>query len=166
MTDRESSQAEQVGDEAVLVSACLLGVHCRYDASSNPAAELIERLRGGRIVPVCPEQLGGLATPRPPAELEGGSGEDVLDGHARVVTQAGVDVSAAYLRGARETARLARAYSARRAILKDKSPSCGCTRIHRDGRLQAGSGVTAALLRREGVTVESLDPPKQTASSS
>jgi uncharacterized protein YbbK (DUF523 family) len=146
--------------EPVLVSACLLGVRCRYDASTNPAADLVARLGGGRIVPVCPEQLGGLTTPRPPAHLEGGDGNAVLDGSARVVTDAGVDVTAQYLRGAREVARLARACGATRAILKERSPSCGCAMVHCDGALQSGVGVTAALLRREGVTLESLDPPK------
>lgn len=148
-------------EEPVLVSACLLGVHCRYDGSTNPAADLVARLRGGRVVPVCPEQLGGLATPRPPAHLEGGDGDAVLDGCARVVTDAGVDLTDQYLRGAHEVARLARACGARRAILKERSPSCGCAMVHCDGALRPGAGVTAALLRREGITLESLDPPKQ-----
>jgi uncharacterized protein YbbK (DUF523 family) len=139
----------------------MLGVHCRYDASTNPApSELVEKLGGCRIVPVCPEQLGGLTTPRPAAHLEGGSGEDVLDGRARVVTDAGVDVTPQYLKGANEVLRLARLFGARRAILKERSPSCGCIQVHRDGALQAGSGVTAALLKREGLELESLDPPK------
>jgi uncharacterized protein YbbK (DUF523 family) len=148
-------------EESVLVSACLLGVHCRYDASTNPAADLVARLGGGRIVPVCPEQLGGLATPRPPAHLEGGDGDAVLDGRARVVTDAGVDVTDQYVRGAAEVLRLARAYGARRAILKERSPSCGCATVHCDGALRPGTGVTASLLQRDGIALESLDPPKQ-----
>ena len=147
--------------EPVLVSACLLGVHCRYDGSTNPSAELVERLAGARVIPVCPEQLGGLCTPRPAAHLEGGSGEDVLDGKARVVTDAGVDVTRQYLQGAHEALQLARLIGARRAILKERSPSCGCLQVHRDGALQSGRGVTAALLEREGIVVESLDPPKK-----
>jgi uncharacterized protein YbbK (DUF523 family) len=139
----------------------MLGVHCRYDASTNPSDELTHKLAGCRIVPVCPEQLGGLATPRPAAHLEGGNGEDVLDGRARVLTDAGLDVTEQYTKGAEETLRIARLFGARRAILKERSPSCGCNLVHRDGWLQAGSGVTAALLRREGIDVESLDPPKQ-----
>jgi uncharacterized protein YbbK (DUF523 family) len=110
---------------------------------------------------VCPEQLGGLATPRPAAHLEGGSGEDVLDGRARVVTAAGVDVTEQFVKGAEETVEIARLFGAGRAILKERSPSCGCFQVNRDGALQSGSGVTAALLRREGLIVESLDPPKQ-----
>jgi uncharacterized protein YbbK (DUF523 family) len=138
----------------------MLGVHCRYDASTNPSPELLEKIAGGRIVPVCPEQLGGLTTPRPAAHLEGGGGDDVLDGRARVVTDAGVDVSEQYVKGATETLRIARLFGARHAVLKERSPSCGCQRVHRDGALQAGSGVTAALLRREGIVVEAMDPPK------
>jgi uncharacterized protein YbbK (DUF523 family) len=147
--------------DPVLVSACMLGVHCRYDASTNPSADLCQALSGIQIIPVCPEQLGGLATPRAPAHLVGGSGEDVLDGRARVVTDAGVDVTEQYLRGAYETLRIARLFGVRRAILKERSPSCGCLLVHRDGALQAGSGVTAALLLREGIEVESMDPPKR-----
>jgi uncharacterized protein YbbK (DUF523 family) len=163
MTDSGRQSAEQAGagDEPVLVSACMLGVHCRYDASTNPATELGERLAGCRVIPVCPEQLGGLSTPRPPAHFEGGDGEAVLDGRARVVTDAGVDVTEQYLRGARETLQLARRFGARRAILKERSPSCGCSRVHRDGAWQTGIGVTSALLKRAGVAAESLDPPKQ-----
>jgi len=148
--------------ECVLVSACMLGVHCRYDASTNPSPELEQRLAGQRIVPVCPEQLGGLTTPRPAAHFEGGTGEDVLAGNARVVTNTGADVTDQFLRGAQETLRLARVLGARRAILKERSPSCGCCQVHRDGVLSPGSGVTAALLRREGIAIEPLDPPKQT----
>lgn len=158
---RENEELGGQHECAMLVSACMLGVHCRYDASTNPSDELMQNLAGCRIVPVCPEQLGGLTTPRPPAHLEGGSGEDVLDGRARVVTDAGVDVTEQYIRGAHETLRIARLFCARRAILKERSPSCGCCQVNRDGVLQSGSGVTAALLRREGLIVESLDPPKQ-----
>jgi uncharacterized protein YbbK (DUF523 family) len=148
------------GQHPVLVSACMLGVHCRYDASTNPSAELTQKLAGHRIVPVCPEELGGLTTPRLAANLQDGSGEDVLDGRARVVTVDGVDVTEQFVAGARETLPLAKLFGARRAILKEHSPSCGCFQVHHDGKLQSGSGVTAALLRREGIEVESLDPPK------
>ncbi len=160
-TESAKTQAEAASGQPVLVSACMLGVHCRYDASTNPSQGLLQKLDGSCMVPVCPEQLGGLTTPRPPAHLEGGSGEEVLDGRARVLTDAGADVTEQYLKGAHETLRIAQLFGARRAILKERSPSCGCSQVHRDGSLQSGSGVTAALLRRQGVEVESLDPPKQ-----
>lgn len=149
--------------EPVLVSACLLGVHCRYDGSSNPATELIDKLGSGQLIPVCPEQLGGMGTPRPPAALRGGSGEEVLEGRAQVVTEEGIDVTEQFLRGATQALRLAKLYGARRAILKERSPSCGLCQVRRDGRLQPGSGVAAALLRREGISLEPLDPPKRLA---
>lgn len=159
--NRKPQQSEQFGErEVVLVSACLLGVCCRYDGSSNPAQDLLER-RDLQLVPVCPEQLGGLPTPRPPAWLVGGSGEEVLDGRARVVTADGRDVTEHFLKGAYETLRIARACGAARAILKEKSPSCGCQKVYIEGQLTNGQGVTAALLRREGIEILSLDPPKQ-----
>lgn len=110
----------------------------------------------GRAVLVCPEVDGGLGTPRPPAEIRGGDGRDVLEGRARVVTQAGEDVTEEYLRGARRALERARAAGATTAILKARSPSCGRGGIY-DGSfsrsLTAGDGVTAALLQRNGITV-------------
>lgn len=159
----ESDAVANVRDatEPVLVSACLLGVHCRYDASTNPSPDLVAKLGAARIIPVCPEQLGGLGTPRPPAHFEAGDGDAVLNGTARVVTDTGADVTAQFLRGAHESLRLAQLVGAKRAILKERSPSCGCCQVNRDGALQPGRGVTVALLRREGIVVESLDPPKE-----
>lgn len=105
---------------------------------------------------VCPEEDGGLATPRPAAEIRGGDGSDVLDGRARVVTEGGVDVTEAYLEGARIALERAREAGARTAILKSRSPSCGRGCIY-DGSfsrtLKEGEGVTAALLEREGIQV-------------
>lgn len=147
-------------NEVVLVSACLLGVRCRYDGTSNPARELLTQ-PGVRLVPVCPEQLGGLPTPRPPAWLVGGTGRDVLAGRARVVNVHGEDVTQQFVKGAQETLRVARACGARRAILKEKSPSCGSCTVYVDGELTSGEGVTAALLRQHGFEIISLDPPKE-----
>lgn len=146
----------------VLVSACLLGVRCRYDATSNPAESDLDALvQGKHIVAICPEQMGGMPTPRPPAQLRGGTAGDVLDGTAAIRTEAGVDVTADFLRGADETARIARQTGARLAILKEKSPSCGVCRVHRDGQLVEGRGVTAERLDRMGVNLVALDPPKR-----
>jgi len=143
---------------AFLVSACLLGISCAYDGRSHPQAGLIALAAQGRVVPVCPEVAGGLGVPRPPAEIVGGDGDDVLDGRARVVTVTGEDVTAAYLRGAECALAAARRYGVTTAILKQRSPACGASRIYdgtHSGRLVAGQGVTAALLRRHGVTVRS-----------
>lgn len=105
---------------------------------------------------VCPEEDGGLGTPRPAAEIQGGDGSDVLDGRARVVTKAGVDVTQEYVAGARFALERALAVGAETAILKARSPSCGSGCIY-DGTFTrtttTGDGVTVALLQREGFTV-------------
>ncbi len=135
----------------ILISACLLGVPCRYDAAARPPAELPEELRGQALLPVCPEELGGLATPRPPAELAGGDGRAVLAGSARVLRAGGEDVTEAFLRGAEAVVELARRGGAGAACLKSKSPSCGVTRTHIGGEVRPGMGVAAAALERAGV---------------
>lgn len=136
-----------------IVSACLAGVPSRYNGQrlSDPRIEAM--VAAGEALPVCPEQLGGLPTPRAAAS--------VLDrDRHRVIDENGNDVTAFYTRGAEETARLARLVGAREAILKENSPSCGSCRIwvtDGDGHLEAvsGEGITTALLRRMGVTVYS-----------
>ncbi len=130
----------------LLVSACLLGACCRYDGASreHPLAKtLAERYP---LIPVCPEQLGGLPTPRPPAERRG----------ERVVTQSGDDVTERYRRGAEETLRLCRMLDCEAAVLKERSPSCGAGTVYDgtfSGVLASGDGVTAALLRDGGIPV-------------
>ncbi len=160
-TLRERIEQRLAPGEAVLVSACLLGVHCRYDGSTNPATGLQQLARRYRIVPVCPEQLGGLPTPRPPAEFSGGDGRAVLEGRACLQTASGEDVTEAFLRGAREAVRLGKLAGARVAILKERSPSCGVCHVYCRGRLIEGQGVTTALLVEHGFEVIPLDPPKQ-----
>jgi uncharacterized protein YbbK (DUF523 family) len=136
-----------------IISACLLGVACRYDGSHclHPRAE--ELARTGGLLPLCPEQLGGLPTPRPAAEIHGGTGAEVLDGMARVIDREGRDVTDAFLRGAREVAGLCARLDVTEALLKARSPSCGVGWIRRAGDLIPGEGVTAALLKRRGVCV-------------
>ena len=144
------------GSGPVLVSACLAGVPVRHDGSSNPKTKGAELVDQGRAVLVCPEVDGGLSTPRPAAEIEGGDGSDVLKGTARVVTRDGTDVTDAYVRGARKALAAAQEAGAEVAILKARSPSCGLGQIY-DGShsrtLTAGDGVTAALLRSHGIKV-------------
>jgi len=142
--------------EKALVSACLLGVACRYDGGHEYDRE-VEVLRGKYdLVPVCPEQLGGLSTPRPAAEIRGGAGEEVLSGTARVETLEGDhEVTDAFLRGAEAALRIAGFTGARAAFLKSRSPSCGCGSIVVAGKEVKGDGVTTALLKRHGITVES-----------
>ena len=130
----------------ILVSACLLGVCCRYDGQAKPHEGALSLLGRHTLIPVCPEIYGGLATPRPAAERVG----------ERVLTAQGGDVTAQYRRGAEETLRLGRLYGCEAALLKERSPSCGSGVIHNgrfDGGLTPGDGVTAALLRANGIAV-------------
>lgn len=150
--------------QKILVSRCLLGHRVRYDGGAHGPFGLLERWqREGRVVALCPEVAGGLPTPRPPAEIPGGQGGQVLDGERPVLTVDGEDVSAAFLDGARQALELVRAQGIRIAVLKARSPSCG-NRENYDGSFSGvkvpGEGVTAALLRREGVQIfseEELD---------
>lgn len=144
----------------ILVSACLLGVHCRYDGQSCPQPVLRELAARGALVPFCPEVFGGLPTPRQPAEIEnaraGLDGASVLEGRTRVVAQDGSDVTAQFVAGAQGALALAQRLHIRRAILKSHSPSCGLGRIHNGrfaGTLVEGDGVTVALLKRAGIEV-------------
>lgn len=129
------------GRGVFLVSSCLVGLATRYDGRSKPNAECLQFLAGKTWLPVCPEQLGGLATPRPAADLVGGDGMAVLAGTARVVTIGGVDVSAQFVAGARQVLALARQQGACAVCLKARSPSCA---------VSGPQGVTAALLASHG----------------
>jgi uncharacterized protein YbbK (DUF523 family) len=143
----------------VLVSACLLGRECRYDGSANRDLALERELaeRGLRAVPFCPEEHGGLGTPRPPAWIESRSAAHVLDGKYRVVTDAGTDVTAQFVEGARGALDACRLHGIRLAFLKERSPSCGSCRTHVAHRLADGPGVTAELLRRSGIEVRGVE---------
>ncbi|WP_433473459.1 DUF523 domain-containing protein [Spirillospora sp. CA-142024] len=148
--------------ERILVSSCLAGRPVRYDGAAKPVAGgLFERWRTeGRLVPFCPEVSGGLAVPRPPAEIVGGDGGDVLDGTARIRTEAGVDVTGEFLHGARLALEAANRSGARIALLKEGSPSCGSHRVYDGtftGSAAPGTGVTTALLRLSGIQVFSED---------
>ncbi|MCB9902842.1 MAG: DUF523 domain-containing protein [Planctomycetes bacterium] len=144
--------------EKVLVSACLLGKRCKYDGGDNADGVLRRELesRGFEAVPFCPEEEGGLGTPRPPAWLTA-SAEEVLDGAGAVVTDAGRDVTAEFRAGADKALELCARAGLKRAFLKERSPSCGCASTHVDGELVDGPGMTAALLRRNGVECEGIE---------
>ena len=130
----------------VLISACLLGVNCRYDGAGQRASGIDALMEALELIPVCPEQLGGLPTPRTPAERQGN----------RVVTRDGGDVTEAFTRGAVQACTLARLYGAEYAVLKARSPSCGSGEIYDgsfSGRRIPGDGVAAAALKAMGVHV-------------
>ncbi len=143
----------------VLVSACLLGRACRYDGRHNKDGELERALaaRGLDAVPFCPEEEGGLGTPRPAAWIETGSAAAVCDGEARMVTESGADVTAGFLAGARKALETCRANGIERAFLKERSPSCGVRNTHVAGKLVEGPGVTAELLGRAGIEIEGVE---------
>ena len=132
--------------EKLLVSACLLGENCKYSGGNNCDPAVAALAARYELIPVCPERLGGLPTPRAPSERVGD----------RVLTRDGADVTDAFRLGAEKTLEIARANGVRRAVLQSRSPSCGCGSIYDgtfSGTLVPGDGVTAALLRASGVEV-------------
>lgn len=142
----------------ILISACLLGNKVRYDGRSLAVSDrILERwLSEGRVVSVCPEVEGGLGIPRQPAEILAGSGEDVLKGEADVVGQKGHTLTREFLAGASAALELCRQFDIDIAVLAELSPSCGSSAVYDgsfSGRKIAGMGVTAALLRQNGVQV-------------
>lgn len=141
-----------------IVSACLIGCACRYDQKSSLDTNIEQIIKAGKGIPVCPEQLAGLPTPRPSAEIVGGDGHDVLDGKARVIQQDGLDVTEMFIKGAEQALHIAKTVGASEAVLKERSPSCGSGVIYDgsfSGRRLRGAGVTAALFARNGITVTS-----------
>lgn len=130
----------------ILVSACLLGVECRYNGKGELREDIKALMKDHELIPVCPEQLGGLATPRDPAERQGD----------KIITKTGIDVTAEYLKGAEEILKLAKLYNCSAAVLKERSPSCGAGKIY-DGTfskiLIAGNGAAADLLIKNGIKV-------------
>ncbi|CAG9203550.1 conserved hypothetical protein [Paraburkholderia caribensis] len=155
----------------ILVSACLAGVPVRYDGSAKTLASmLLQTWRDeGRLVVVCPEVAAGFGTPRRPAEIQlRRNGQDVLDGTARICDNAGADVTALFIEGARHALQQALAHDCRYALLADGSPSCGSSFIH-DGTFSRvaheAAGVTAALLERHGIRVFAPDGIDELAAS-
>lgn len=132
--------------ESILVSACLLGVNCKYSGGNNRCPAVVALKESYHLVPICPEAMGGLSTPRPPAERQGG----------KVINKEGSDVTAQYLRGAEEAASLGTLFGCKTAILKSRSPACGSGVIY-DGSFTgtkiSGDGVAAAHLKALGYTV-------------
>jgi uncharacterized protein YbbK (DUF523 family) len=144
--------------EKILISACLAGELVRYDARLIPISDnrLKQWEKEGRLVPVCPEVAGGLSTPRPPAQIQSGAGDDLAIKQVRVTTIDGRDVTTEFIKGAEYALSLVKKHKIKIAILKEKSPSCGVEQIY-DGSFTekkiAGSGVTSALLKQHGVKV-------------
>lgn len=145
--------------ERVLVSACLVGRECRYDGRASTDRVLERQLQrdGLEAVPFCPEEHGGLGTPRPRAWIERESAAAVLDGRDRVVTDAGRDVTREFVAGAAGALATCRLLGLKRAFLKERSPSCGACRTHVASVLADGPGLTTELLRRSGIEVTPVE---------
>ena len=139
----------------ILVSACLLGINCKYNGSNSLNRDVLGFLKNkGSFVVCCPELLGGLPIPGGPYEITGGTGEEVIEGKARVESDKGEDVTEEFVKGARKTLKIAKQNGIELAILKARSPSCGVDQIYDgtfSGTLIKGDGVAAALLRKKGI---------------
>lgn len=130
-----------------LCSACLLGIECRYDGKSKPNQKVIELAKSEKLVPVCPEQLGGLPTPRERTELK--SSRDAITISGKYVTEN-------FVRGAKEVIKIAKVFKIKEAVLKQRSPSCGCGQIYDgtfSGKIIMGDGITTAFLKNNGINV-------------
>ena len=134
----------QTQNSPCLVSACLVGLCTRYDGKTKADSECLTEITNTICIPVCPEQLGGLPTPREAADIVGGDGRDVLAGTAKVLTKSGIDLTAEFIRGAEQVLLIARLQNISMAFLKARSPSCA---VH--GKI----GVTTALLQSAGIEV-------------
>ncbi|UTL72929.1 DUF523 domain-containing protein [Bacillus halotolerans] len=140
----------------ILVRSCLGGIECRYNGSHAASEKIRKLIEEKQAVMACPEPLGGFSTPREPAEIIGGTGEDVLNGTAKIITSSGEDVTDLYMKGAAQTLAYAKEINASAVILKENSPSCGSNFIYNgsfSGKKIAGNGVTAALLKQAGYRV-------------
>jgi len=129
-----------------IVSSCLIGVNCKYNGKNNLNSKILNEFKKGQMIPVCPEQLGGLATLRVPAEIV----------RKKAITREGKDVTEEFTKGAEETLNIAKISGAKEAILKQNSPSCGCGKIYDgtfSGKLVNGDGLTTALLKKNGIKV-------------
>lgn len=134
----------------ILVSACLVGLNCKYNGENNFNQEIFDMVKSGEAIFVCPEQLGGLSTPRIPAEIK------YINGKKCVITKDGRDVTKEYEKGAKETLKLMKELGINKAILKANSPSCGCGSIY-DGTFSGtkidGNGITTQFLLDNGIEV-------------
>jgi uncharacterized protein YbbK (DUF523 family) len=141
--------------QVYLVSACLVGADCRYDGKNSRSERVLEFLADREYIALCPEELGGLPTPRAPSSFIGGTGEAVLTGKANLIDADRVERTAEFIEGAEKALDVIREYGITHAILKERSPSCGVREVYLDGKRVEGMGVTAALLVRESVVVVS-----------
>lgn len=148
-----------------IVSACLVGINCKWNGKSKRTPKLVKELKEGKLLPLCPEQLGGLPTPRPSCGIFGGTGKDVVVGKARVIDHKGKSHTRNFLKGSREVLRIAKELGIKEAILKKTSPCCGVGKTWQmkkrgkgyRNRLVNGDGVLTVLLRKNNIKIISKD---------
>jgi uncharacterized protein YbbK (DUF523 family) len=145
--------------QMIIVSACLAGFNTRYDRTNCGHPEIIELVASGKAIPLCPEQLGGLPTPRPAINFVDGDGNDLMRGKkgVRAVGIDGIDYSQNLINGANEVLRVAKMFNIKKAILKDGSPSCGVFKVWVNNRKVEGCGVTTALLKKNAIMIEAME---------
>ena len=140
----------------ILVSACLLGLNCRFDGQSKVSKPFVSSLKNTHTIPFCPEQLGGLPTPRYRAWITHGDGNDVLEGRSKVINEVGAEVTTQFITGTTETEKLVTLFNIKKAYLKSKSPSCGVGKIYRNKKLVTGNGVCATMLLQKNIKLISV----------
>lgn len=141
----------------ILVSACLAGINCKYNGGNNYNEAVLNLVKEGKAIPICPEQLGGLTTPRNPSEIK------IINGARRVINNQNVDVTENFEKGANEVLKLVKEMNVEKAILQPRSPSCGVGKIYSgnfDGNLVNGNGILADILIKNGVQVINCDELK------
>ena len=134
----------------ILVSACLVGINCKYSGGNNYNQKIFDLVKEGKAIPICPEQLGGLNTPRKTVELK------VINGKRYAIDNEGNDLTENFERGALEVLNLAKDLNINKAILQPRSPSCGVNKIYSgnfDNKLVDGNGILAELLKQNGIDV-------------
>ena len=145
--------------QMIIVSACLAGMNTRYDGTNCGHPEIIELVASGKAIPLCPEQLGGLPTPRPAISFVDGDGNELIKETigVRAIGADGVDYSKNLINGAMETLRIARMFNIKKAIMKEVSPSCGVFRVWVNSRKVEGCGATTALLKKNAIMIEAME---------
>lgn len=139
----------------VLVSACLLGLNTRYSAKTKKCTEVVHFLANNNMLPIpcCPEQLGGLATPRPSCSFTHGDGNAVLNGCSSLINTEGEDKTEQFILGSQQSLEIAKITQCTLAIFKERSPSCGVHSVYQGTQCISGQGVTTALLSHHGIHI-------------
>lgn len=142
----------------ILISACLVGINCKYNGKNNYNKKAMELVKNGQAIPICPEQLGGLSTPRNPAEIK------TINGEQCVIDNSNKDVTDSFVKGANEVLKLVHELNVEKVILQSRSPSCGVGKIYSgnfDGNLIDGNGILAQLLLDNNIEVIDIEKYNQ-----